>query len=397
MSVVQPGGRQSGRDSGRGQRTAPSGPGRPPRTPNQSPRNGRGSRPGQDARGADGRGDGRTAGQRAGQRQGERQGQRGGQRSAQKPGQRPGQRPGQAPSKSKGRRNVPIEAAPPRRLSPTTMAIGAVAVVVVVVVALVVAKVASSGGNNNQPAPINTPASPSVVAKVTGVTPSVAQAVGLPTGTGSDGFVAVPGVDKNQPPLTFDGKPGALFIGGEFCPYCAAERWAIVMAFSRFGTFSNLKETTSTPWDVDPATYTFSFYGSSYSSPYLVFRGLENESNDTGSGGAGRHILVPLTSQESNLWGKYDAHFGVNEGFPFLDLNNTVFVTGPSYNPQVLQGLDWGGIARKLSNPKDPVTIDIVGTANYLTAGICAMTKNQPSSWCSLPVITSAAHALNLK
>ncbi|MGH9028951.1 MAG: DUF929 family protein [Acidimicrobiales bacterium] len=279
------------------------------------------------------------------------------------------------------------------------LALGAIGVVVVVVVALVIVKVAGGSNNNgnaNATGPILTAATPSVLSKVTSVPSSVASAVGLPTGSGSNGFLAVPSVWKGQKPLTYDGKPGALFIGGEFCPYCAAERWAMIMAFSRFGTFSNLKETTSSPWDTDSATNTFSFDGASYSSNYLVFRPIENESNDTGPGGQGRKILEPLTSAEQKLWSNGDAHFGESPGFPFLNIGNKVFVWDPSYNPQVLQGLDWNQIAGKLSNPKDPVTQDIVGTATYLTAGICSITSNQGSSWCSLPIIKQAAHSMGL-
>ena len=42
-------------------------------------------------------------------------------------------------------------------------------------------------------------------------------------------------------PLTSGGKPEMLYIGAEYCPYCAAERWAMIVALSRFGTFSGLR------------------------------------------------------------------------------------------------------------------------------------------------------------
>ena len=29
-------------------------------------------------------------------------------------------------------------------------------------------------------------------------------------------------------------------MGAEYCPYCAAQRWAMIVALSRFGTFSGL-------------------------------------------------------------------------------------------------------------------------------------------------------------
>jgi hypothetical protein len=267
-----------------------------------------------------------------------------------------------------------------------------VAVVVVVIVAFVVIKV--TGGSNSKKlppgtqAPVDVAASATVVKAVTSVPGSVAETVGLP----STSTVAPLTVKTSEPPLTISGKPGAVFIGGEFCPLCAAERWAVVMAFSKFGTFTNLKETTSSPWDSDPATATFSFLGTTYSSPYLTFSMSEHESNDT-SGLGTRTTLEPLTKQESNLWAKYDNP----EGFPFLDIGNKYFVLNPSYNPAVLSGLDQQDIASKFKNPKDPVTQDIVGTSNYITAAICAVTGQKPASACSAPVVGKAARALNGK
>src|SRR5215471_17073708 len=37
-------------------------------------------------------------------------------------------------------------------------------------------------------------------------------------------------------PLTSGGKPEMLYIGAEYCPYCAAMRWSMAVALSRFGT-----------------------------------------------------------------------------------------------------------------------------------------------------------------
>jgi uncharacterized protein DUF929 len=257
-------------------------------------------------------------------------------------------------------------------------------------VVFVVVKVTGKSSPSNPSAggaPAITPASPAVLAKLTGVPTSVASAVGLPpTST-----VVPPSVKTGQTKLTIAGKPGVVFIGAEFCPYCAAERWSMIMAFSKFGTFSNLHETTSSPWDVYPATATFTFYNSTYESNYISLNTVEHESNDTGPNG-GRAPLQPLTSQESALWAKYDNP----EGFPFLDIGNRAFITTPSYLPSTLGGLDQDDIASKLSNPKDPVTEAIVGTANYITAGVCAIDGEKPASACSPTVITKAAQAMGL-
>ena len=50
-----------------------------------------------------------------------------------------------------------------------------------------------------------------------------------------------------SPPLTIDGKPAIVFVSEESCPFCAAERWPLVVALSHFGTWSNLGSTRSPP------------------------------------------------------------------------------------------------------------------------------------------------------
>jgi hypothetical protein len=265
-------------------------------------------------------------------------------------------------------------------------------VVVVIIVALVIVKVTGSSPSsaaNQQIAPVNTPAPASLVNAVTGVPTSVAAAVGVP----SSSLVAPPTVKTGQPPLTIDGKPAAVFVGAEFCPLCAAERWAIIMAFGKFGTFSNLQQTTSSPWDSYPDTPTFSFYGATYTSPYITLDTTEHESND--SNGENRTTLQPLTALEAKLWAEYDGGTSA-EGFPFLDIGNKVFVLSPSYNPQTLAGMDQKDVASKLTNAKSPVTQSIVGTANYLTAAICATTGQKPASVCSAPVLSKVAKAMKL-
>jgi hypothetical protein len=283
---------------------------------------------------------------------------------------------------------VPVK----KRFSPTSLvAFGSIGLVVVVIVVLVLVKVTSSSKPSSAlHAPAVTPAQPAVLAEIDAVTPAEAATVGEPSS------VQPPHYDGGQPALTASGgKPVVLYIGGEFCPLCAAERWALIMALSRFGTFSNLHETTSSPWDSDPSTPTFTFYGSRYTSPHLELQAVENETNDkTGLGT--RTTLQPVTTEQGALWQKYEAQYGESEGFPFLDIDNKVLIVSASYDPGLLAGLDQVQVASRLSNPQDPITQAIVGTANYLTAGICSATGVSASPWCTSAGVTSAAKALGL-
>jgi Domain of unknown function (DUF929) len=261
---------------------------------------------------------------------------------------------------------------------------------VVVILAIVVVKVAGGGSTTNSAAPTETKATASVVSSVTNATTDLLNQVGVPSS------VSVPKVAKNQPVLTINGKPAVLFIGGLFCPYCAAERWAIVLGLSPWGTWSGLQETTSSPWDTDPSTATFAFNGAAFTSDTITFVSKEAQGNDTNGPGT-RKPLETLTSQEQGLWSKYSAMFGLaGEGFPFLDIGNNVFVVSPSYDPAVLAGLTQAEIAAKLTNPQDPVTQAIFGTANYIRAGVCSVTGQKPSSVCSQSGVKAASHAMGL-
>jgi len=300
---------------------------------------------------------------------------------------KPGNPPGTGP---KGKSGKTISAQAPSRFSPSTMAFVAVGLVVVIILVFVVVKVTSGGTSSNTASPTESPASASVVSAVTTASTNLMNQVGAPSG------VAAPKVTKNQAVLMVDGKPLVLFIGGLFCPYCAAERWAIVVALSPFGTWSGLQQTTSSPWDTDPATATFGFNGASFTSSYITFQPREAEGNDT-TGLGTRQPLEQLTAQQSQLWSKYSAYFGLSgEGFPFLDIANQVFVVSPSYDPAVLAGLDQAEIAAKLTNPNDPVTQAIFGTANYIRAAVCSVTGQQPASACNQSGVTAAAKAMGL-
>jgi hypothetical protein len=178
------------------------------------------------------------------------------------------------------------------------------------------------------------------------------------------------------------------YIGAEYCPYCAAERWAIAVALSRFGSFQNLSGTHSSSTDVFPDTETLSFYGSTYSSPYLDFASVEEATNQA-VGGTYRSLQSPTHAQ-----GALMARDDPSGSIPFLDIGGRYVVIGASYSPQVLQGLSQQAIAAALSNPASQVAHAIDGTANAITAAICAVTGNQPSAIANSPTIAAIARQL---
>ena len=180
-------------------------------------------------------------------------------------------------STAPGRPAASRPAAQPRRSSQVAadarrrrkwLAGASVVVVVVVVAVLIVAKLAGagSGGAARQPLPAADAATLTSVPLTTLLAGGAKQSVTWP------GPPSTP-----QPPLTSGGKPEMLYIGAEFCPICATQRWPMVVALSHFGTFSNLSKTHSAVSDGDIPT--LSFYGSTFTSPYLTFTPVETTTN----------------------------------------------------------------------------------------------------------------------
>jgi hypothetical protein len=238
--------------------------------------------------------------------------------------------------------------------------------VVVIAVALVVVAVIAINSTNNSNDRVN--ATAAVVDSVTSVSPAALQTVGK----GSATLLAKP--TSGDPPLTSNGKPEFLYVGGEFCPFCAAERWSMIQALSRFGTFKGLSQIRSATTDGNLAT--FSFYKSSYTSKYLSFVPVENEDRN-------RNTLQPMTAAQRKIFTKYTT------GFPFLYFGGKYYQTNAGYDPSILSGMNQKQIAAQLKSPNSKVAQAILGEANVLTATLCKLTNNQPASVCSPTSITS--------
>jgi hypothetical protein len=145
---------------------------------------------------------------------------------------------------------------------------GSVAVVIALVATLIAVKLGQSPVRSG-PAPAAGPGTTAQVQRqATTVPPATFNAVGAGTATG---FEAITG----QPALTAGGKPEVLYLGGQYCPFCAAERWALAAAAGRFGTLSGLSLIRSSPADVYAGTATLSFEKAHYSSKYLAFVPVE--------------------------------------------------------------------------------------------------------------------------
>jgi hypothetical protein len=281
------------------------------------------------------------------------------------------------PATGKAGSQRPGRARPARRQSfwsgpwPIVGILGGIVVLVAVFIVISRLQSAPTAGKTS-PTP-----DPAVVARLTNVSPSVIEAVG--TGGAPSPVTRVSGTALTGS----GGKPEFLYVGAEWCPYCAAERWAMIVALSHFGRISGLRPTTSSSSDVYPDTHTLSFYGSTYTSTYLDFVPVELEDRN-------RNPLQSMTAAQQQLAQTYDAANSI----PFIDLGNAYTMIGQGVPASLLQGLSWSQIADALSNPATPVTKAIVGNSNYLTAAICKLPSAGTAPICSDPAIKAIAAQL---
>lgn len=263
---------------------------------------------------------------------------------------------------------------------------GAIAVVVIVVIVVIVA---TDVGRSAKTAPspsvryVPEPVPASILREITHVFAASYDRVGI------DGVTA-PTVVHTLPLLDLTGKPGVFVLDGEFCPYCAAECWAVITSLSRFGTFTGLKTMQSSPIDAHPRTQTFEFATTTYTSGFITAKLLERYGQEMPTGR--RPVLRKPSSVETELMKKYDA----NSSVPFFDAGNEIIFSGSSYTPGVLSGLSRATIAADLSHPSSAVARLILGASNYLTAGICDVDGAKPGSVCSSSGVKAAATALGL-
>ncbi|HEY5199307.1 MAG TPA: DUF929 family protein [Acidothermaceae bacterium] len=178
------------------------------------------------------------------------------------------------------------------------------------------------------------------------------------------------------------GKPEVLYIGAEFCPYCAVTRWPLAIALSRFGTLSNLQTTYSAANDTGPNTPTLDFGHATYKSDYIDFTGIEYEDG-------AKKVIATLTPQQASLFQSVGGGF-----FPFIDLGGKWVQSGASYPTATLAGLTPDAVAAQLTNSSSKIGSTIQASANVFTAAICSMDGDKPASVCTATGVAAATTAL---
>lgn len=242
-----------------------------------------------------------------------------------------------------------------------------VVVVIIAIVVVLALLVSSSGGGSPL---IGKPVSSADLQAITGVSDSTLSTVLVPSG------VTLPSTISGAA-LTSNNKPEVVYIGGDYCPFCAVERWSLIVALSHFGTFSGLEYMQSSATDQNPNSPTFTFRAATYTSQYLSFVAVE-EYDRSGS------VVQPLTTDQQSLITQYDTcPSGGSGGIPFIDIANKYAINCGAQSTLDISAGNWSQIASQLNTATNPTSKLIDGAANTLITAFCKVDGGQPASVCT--------------
>jgi hypothetical protein len=261
------------------------------------------------------------------------------------------------------------------------LALSAVSVAALMAAAFATSTGAVAGASVKRLAAGTASASLKQAASVNGVQvpDTVLEQIGLAAG------VSGPYVLKDKPALTERGKPVVIYIGADFCPYCATARWALEIALAKFGTMTDGPAVSSSAADVDPNTASFGLHGSHYTSSYFSWEAADG----VGSGFPSR---ANMTTQELSAYKTFDkAPYTAYAGsIPFIDIDNRYLVLGSNASIAPLQGLTASEITKDLREPSSRVARAMDGAANYAIAALCSIAGNGAAAICSAHFVARA-------
>jgi hypothetical protein len=209
-------------------------------------------------------------------------------------------------------------------------------------------------------------------------TTAAAADLGAPTAA-----IASPATDeftRVATPVYQGRKPVLLFIGAQYCPHCAGQRWSVMKALDQFGTFGNVRASASSEGNIP----TFDFTGAAYRSSFVVFDHKDVEDLNY-------KPLQSLDAAEQLAFNRYDTTGSIP-----LILAGGYAITGDAYNLADIDGLSFGMVQRALRHgARQAIVNDINAEANAITAFLCHADGMKPGSACNRPVISSIVRTLH--
>lgn len=267
--------------------------------------------------------------------------------------------------------------------------LGLVAVVLVLAVEIV-AKAGGAGTKVAAPPNLTSYVNQAVPASLVTTLKSASEDALTFTGTGTPILADSAKLSSASGPVK--GLPTIYYQGADFCPYCATNRWPILLTLLRFGSVSGLRYMLSSPTDVYANTSTFTFASLRFTSPYVAFNEAETENRFDNV-----KLQTPDAANEA-AWNRYNTtkYMGTGAGYiPFLDVANRYGWVGAPFVPTGLGSARWATVAKSLVTAAKTGTgaatfVNILHMANVYTAAVCASDGARPAAVCTAPGVVAA-------
>lgn len=174
----------------------------------------------------------------------------------------------------------------------------------------------------------------------------------------------------DQPLKRPGGKSLVYFMGAGFCPFCAAERWAIVKALERFGRWEGVTEDRSAGHDEKYLNVpTFSLARAKYASDWVEFAGKETADRD----------FQPLEELDDSDYEILDM-YNPDQMIPFLLVDGQYMQVGAGFSPELIQNMPHAQVRAELEKPNSTIGKAIRAEIDNITALLCKSTGGKGSA-----------------
>ena len=168
-------------------------------------------------------------------------------------------------------------------------------------------------------------------------------------------------VEVSKDTMRRGGKLFVFFMGAEYCPYCAAERWAIVRSLQKFGQWDGLKQTISAERDEPFLNLpTYDFTKATYTSPHIDFVAREIKDREF-------NPLQKLLKTEEKLLRK----FNPKKEIPFLLIGGRFSQIGSGFTPKIFIGHTFRQTETELKKVESEIRKTIDDEGNIISALLC--------------------------
>ena len=168
-------------------------------------------------------------------------------------------------------------------------------------------------------------------------------------------------VEVSKDTIRRGGKIFVFFLGAEFCPYCAAERWAVVRSLQKFGQWDGLKQTISAARDQPFLNLpTYDFTKATYNSPHIEFVAREIKDREF-------KPLQKLLKTEEKIVRKHNS----KKEIPFLLIGGRFMQVGSGFPPKIFIGHTFRQTETELKKVESEIRKTIDEEANVISALLC--------------------------